>query len=450
MDQRSNKDPFIPKPPGNLFATNPEAWLAAIVESSDDAVIGKTLDSVIRSWNAGATRVFGYEAAEAIGQTVYLIMPPERYDEEPKIIEQLSRGERIDHFETVRLRKDGTRIEVSLSVSPIRDAQGRIIGAAKIARDISEAKRLRRLEREQAEQLQELASELEQQVEEGQSLMEELEQTNEELARSLASTKEARRQAEDATRRAEEAKRQAEDANAAKSQFLAMMSHELRTPLNAIAGYVDLFELEIRGQLTAEQKQDISRIKRSQETLLRLIEDVLSFAKLESGRLEYQYEDVHIDSVLASLESFVAPSLAQKHVTYRFDGCGADVVISIDQDKVEQIMLNLLSNAVKFTDNGSVELSCSVNDADVRIQVRDSGRGIKPEMLEKIFQPFVQGEAPLTRTAEGTGLGLAISREFARAMGGEITAESEPGRGSVFTLVLPRHRRAASDAPHGG
>jgi signal transduction histidine kinase len=373
-------------------------------------------------------------------------MPPERYEEEPKIIEQLSRGERIDHFETVRLRKDGTRIEVSLSVSPIRDAQGRIIGAAKIARDISEAKRLRRLEREQAEQLQELASELEQQVEEGQSLMEELEQTNEELARSLASTKEARRQAEDATRRAEEAKRQAEDANAAKSQFLAMMSHELRTPLNAIAGYVDLFELEIRGQLTAEQKQDISRIKRSQETLLRLIEDVLSFAKLESGRLEYQYEDVHIDSVLASLESFVAPSLAQKHVTYRFDGCGADVVISIDQDKVEQIMLNLLSNAVKFTDNGSVELSCSVNDADVRIQVRDSGRGIKPEMLEKIFQPFVQGEAPLTRTAEGTGLGLAISREFARAMGGEITAESEPGRGSVFTLILPRRRPAANDA----
>src|SRR4029079_2993302 len=112
-------------PGDNLFATNPEAWLAAIVESSDDAVIGKTLDSVIRSWNAGATRVFGYEAAEAIGQTVYLIMPPERYDEEPKIIEQLSRGERIDHFETVRLRKDGTRIEVSLSVSPIRDASGR-------------------------------------------------------------------------------------------------------------------------------------------------------------------------------------------------------------------------------------------------------------------------------------------------------------------------------------
>lgn len=447
MSEPSANDPASPEATEDLFATNPAGWLAAIVDSSDDAIVGKTLDSVIRSWNAAATRIFGYERAEAIGRTIYLIMPPERYDEEPRIIERLRRGERIEHFETVRLRKDGTRIEVSLSVSPIRDGNGRIIGAAKIARDISEAKRLRRAEQEQAEQLEELASELEQQVEEGQSLLEELEQTNEELSRALNSAKEARSQADEAKRVAQEAQQQAEQANAAKSQFLAMMSHELRTPLNAIAGYVDLLELEIRGQLNPEQKQDISRIKHSQETLLRLIEDVLSFAKLESGRLEYVYEDVHLDSLLASLESFVAPSLAQKRVTYQVEGCGPDLVISIDRDKVEQIMLNLLSNAVKFTDSGRIDLRCKVSDADIRIEVRDSGRGIKPEMLEKIFQPFVQGEAPLTRTAEGTGLGLAISREFARAMGGDITAESEPGRGSVFTLILPRHRPVATE-PH--
>jgi PAS domain S-box-containing protein len=447
VSEPSANDPASPEATEDLFATNPAGWLAAIVDSSDDAIVGKTLDSVIRSWNAAATRIFGYERAEAIGRTIYLIMPPERYDEEPRIIERLRRGERIEHFETVRLRKDGTRIEVSLSVSPIRDGNGRIIGAAKIARDISEAKRLRRAEQEQAEQLEELASELEQQVEEGQSLLEELEQTNEELSRALNSAKEARSQADEAKRVAQEAQQQAEQANAAKSQFLAMMSHELRTPLNAIAGYVDLLELEIRGQLNPEQKQDISRIKHSQETLLRLIEDVLSFAKLESGRLEYVYEDVHLDSLLASLESFVAPSLAQKRVTYQVEGCGPDLVISIDRDKVEQIMLNLLSNAVKFTDSGRIDLRCKVSAADIRIEVRDSGRGIKPEMLEKIFQPFVQGEAPLTRTAEGTGLGLAISREFARAMGGDITAESEPGRGSVFTLILPRHRPVATE-PH--
>ncbi|HZE07313.1 MAG TPA: PAS domain S-box protein, partial [Gemmatimonadaceae bacterium] len=397
MSHSSKIDHSDPKTTENPFATAPEAWLAAIVESSDDAIIGKTLDSVIRSWNVGATRIFGYEAAEAVGQPVYLIMPPERYDEEPQIIARLLRGESIDHHETVRLRKDGTRIEVSLSVSPIRDAAGHIIGAAKIARDISEEKRLQRTEREQAEQLQELASELEQQVEEGQSLMEELEQTNEELIRSLADTKQARHQAE-------EAQRQAEAANAAKSQFLAMMSHELRTPLNAIAGYVDLLELEIRGQLTAEQKQDISRIKHSQETLLRLIEDVLSFARLESGRVEYQYEDAHIDVIFTALESFMAPNLMKKGLSYHVEGCGAEVVASIDRYKVEQIILNLLSNAVKFTDSGRIDVTCAVDDAHIRIEVRDTGRGIGPKQLEKIFEPFIQVEAPLTRTTQGTGL----------------------------------------------
>jgi PAS domain S-box-containing protein len=442
-------------PPGdpdeNLFATNPEAWLAAIVESSDDAVVGKTLDSIIRSWNAGATRVFGYSAAEAIGQPVYLIIPPERYQEEPRIIEQLMRGERIDHFETVRLRKDGTEIEVSISVSPIRDESGQIIGAAKVARDISVAKQLQRLERQRAEEVQELAieleaqveqgeklqAELEQQVEEAQSLQEELEQTNDELIHALAGTKEARLHAE-------EAQRQAEQANAAKSQFLAMMSHELRTPLNAIAGYVDLLSLEIRGQLTPEQKQDISRIKHSQETLLRLIEDVLSFARIESGRLEYHYEDVPIDTILSALHSFVEPRLVQKGLAYSVEQCGADIVASLDRDKVQQILLNLLSNAIKFTDSGGIDIRCVSDDARIRIEVHDTGRGIRADLRDRIFEAFVQGEAPLTRTSEGTGLGLAISREFARAMGGDITVESEPGRGSVFTLMLPRFRPPAN------
>jgi signal transduction histidine kinase len=380
-----------------------------------------------------------------------LIIPRDRYEEEPRIIAQLMRGERIDHFETVRLRKDGTPIEVSVSVSPIRDESGNIIGAAKVARDISDSKRLQRLERQRAEEVQELATELEaqvaegeqlqeeleQQVEESQSLQEELEQTNEELFRALTATKEARAHAE-------EAQRQAEQANAAKSQFLAMMSHELRTPLNAIAGYVDLLGLEIRGQLTPEQKQDISRIKHSQETLLRLIEDVLSFARIESGRLEYHYEDVPIDTILSALHSFVEPRLVQKGLAYNVKECGADVVASVDRDKVQQILLNLLSNAIKFTDSGRIDVSCVTDDARIRIQIRDTGRGIPADQRDRIFEPFVQGEMPLTRTSEGTGLGLAISREFARAMEGDITVESEPGRGSAFTLMLPRFRRPAN------
>ncbi|HKO13570.1 MAG TPA: ATP-binding protein [Acidobacteriaceae bacterium] len=421
----------------SILRSNPEAWLAAIVESSDDAIIGKTLDSVIRSWNEGATRMFGYEAHEAIGQPVYLLMPPELYHEEPGIIARLSRGERVDHFETVRLRKDGARLDVSLSVSPIRNRAGRIIGAAKVVRDITEAKRMQRAEREMAEELQELASELEQQIDAEQGLQQELEETNEQLRRSLNEAQEARRQAD-------EARRQAEEANAAKSQFLATMSHELRTPLNAIAGYVDILEAGVRGPLTREQLLDVGRIKRSEEMLLRLIEDVLNFAKLESGRMEYRYEDVRLSDFLSTLEAFVAPRFEKKHLVYDFGPCTADLVVSIDRAKVEQIMLNLLSNAVKFTDHGRIEVRCAGDDTTVRIEVRDTGRGIRPEILDTIFEPFVQGDRTFTRTAEGTGLGLSISRELARAMGGEITVHSTVGQGSVFTLVLPRHRPAAA------
>ena len=433
MDDRANNDDlaFAAASADNLLATNPEAWLAAIVDSSDDAIVGKTLDSVIRSWNTAATRMFGYEREEAIGKPVYILIPPERHHEEPKIIAQLLRGERVDHYETVRMRKDGTRFDASLSISPIRDKTGRIIGAAKIARDISEAKRLQRAEREMATQLEELAAELEQQVDEGQSLQEELEQTNDELTRALTE--------------AEDARKQAEEANAAKSQFLATMSHELRTPLNAIAGYVSLLTMGVRGPLTYEQHQDLGRIKRSEETLLRLVEDVLSFAKLESGRLRYHYEEVALNDVLGTLEPFVAPRLAEKALVYHYERCGSEIVATIDRDKVEQIMLNLLSNAVKFTDDGRIDVHCSADDTHLRIQVRDTGRGIRRDQLDRIFEPFVQADHSLTRTADGTGLGLSISRELARDMGGDVTVESTPGEGSVFTLVLPRHRDVPRD-----
>jgi PAS domain S-box-containing protein len=406
------------QPLANPLEANVDAWLAAIVDSSDDAIIGKTLDSVIRSWNSGAARMFGYEAAEIVGLSVLLLIPPELHHEEPEIVERLMRGERIDHYETVRLRKDGSPVEVSLSVSPIRDRRGVVVGAAKIARDITEAKRLQQAEREQAEQLQELASELEQQVEEAQSLQEELEQTNEQLVQAAA---------------------EAEQANAAKSQFLATMSHELRTPLNAIGGYVDLLQMGIRGSLTEAQRRDLARIKQSEETLLRLIDDILNFAKLESGRLEYHYEEVVLDDFLSGLESFVAPRLAKKNLPYRFEACGGSgLKAAIDRNKVEQIMLNLLSNAVKFTDAGMVEVRCRIDGATIRIDVRDTGIGIRAEARDSIFEPFVQGDHTLTRRAEGTGLGLSISRQLARAMGGDITVDSAPGVGSTFTVVLPR------------
>ena len=408
-----------------------DAWLAAIVESSDDAIIGKTLDSTIRSWNAAATRIFHYEPGEIIGHSVLTLIPPELQYEEAAIVARLSRGERIDHFETVRVCREGTRIEVSLSVSPIKDKSGRVVGAAKIARDITEQNRLRRAERELVDQLQNTASELELQIEESQSLQEELEQTNYDLGRALADEERARRDAEIARRLADEA-------NAAKSHFLATMSHELRTPLNAIAGYVDLLELGVRGPVTADQRLDLVRIKRSQKALLRLVEDVLNFAKIEAGRLEYHYEAVRVGELLDGLETFIAPKLREKGLSYSLDPCEVEVVITIDRAKVEQILLNLLSNAIKFTDAGSVHLSCHSDDSLVRFHVRDTGRGIPTEDLDTIFEPFVQGETTLAKRMEGTGLGLSISRKLARDMGGDVFVQSTIGEGSTFTVVLPR------------
>ena len=439
-DTRPNARPSADEA-ASVFSRHPEAWLAAIVESSDDAIVGKTLDSVIRSWNSGARRIFGYDSAEIVGKPIYTLIPPELYHEETEIIARLLRGERVDHYETVRVRKDGARIDVSLSVSPIRNESGQIIGAAKVARDVTEAKRLQRAEQELLEQLQELTTELEQQVEEAQSLQEEVEQANNELVSSLADAEVARDEAEIARREAEAARHAAEDANAAKGQFLATMSHELRTPLNAIIGYVDLLEFGVHGPLTELQREDLVRIRRSEETLHRLIEDVLSFAKLESGKVEYRYEMVALGEVLGTLDGFIAPRLAQKNLEYHFDPTHASVTVSIDRDKVEQIMLNLLSNAVKFTDKGRIEVRCAVQDSTFRIVVKDTGRGIEPTLWDTIFEPFMQGDRTLTRLAEGTGLGLSISRQLARAMGGDITVESEVGKGSTFAVVLPLARR---------
>jgi signal transduction histidine kinase len=219
------------------------------------------------------------------------------------------------------------------------------------------------------------------------------------------------------------------------------MSHELRTPLNAIVGYVDLLEVGVHGPLTDAQRHDLARIRRSEELLHRLVEDVLRFAKLESGTLDYRYEDVALDQFLATLEGFIAPRLARKNLEYRFDPHGAAVVVSIDRDKVEQIMLNLLSNAVKFTDRGRIDVRCAANDRTFRIEVSDTGRGIPGGVLDLIFEPFIQGDGSLTRPSEGTGLGLSISRQLARAMGGDISAESVEGAGSTFVVVLPRSPR---------
>jgi PAS domain S-box-containing protein len=252
---------------------------------------------------------------------------------------------------------------------------------------------------------------------------------------------------------AEEARRAAEAANLAKSQFLGTMSHELRTPLNAIAGYVDLMQLGIRGPITDEQRSDLARIKRSAQVLMALVTDILNFARLEAGQVEFRHESVRLADVAADIEALVEPQVGARGLTYRYaPDAPAErnqpLAVWADAERLKQVLLNLLTNAVKFTDaGGRVELVWGFADDDngggsvARIRVRDSGRGIPPDRLDQIFQPFVQVDRHLTQTSQqGVGLGLAISRDLARRMGGDLTVESALGEGSTFTLTLPAAR----------
>jgi signal transduction histidine kinase len=277
---------------------------------------------------------------------------------------------------------------------------------------------------EQNALLQAQAEALERQTREARHLAAALERTNVELQRALAD--------------ADVARRAAEAANHAKSQFLTVMSHELRTPLNAIGGYAELLEMGIRGPVTAQQQEDLRRIQTSQRHLLGLINEVLNYAKLETGSVQYDVAEVSIHDALVGVESLVAPQARAKALALHVAPGPPGLAVRADAEKVRQILVNLLSNAVKFTDRGGrVELTCEGAGDLVRVHVRDTGIGIPADQLERIFEPFVQVRADLTRTAEGTGLGLAISRDLARGMDGDLTAESTLGEGSTFTLTLP-------------
>ena len=245
------------------------------------------------------------------------------------------------------------------------------------------------------------------------------------------------------------AEQEAWAASQAKSEFLASMSHELRTPLNAIGGYAELLALGVRGPLNAEQAQDIARIRRSQQHLLTLINDVLNFAKVDAGQSEYHITAVPLDDALHDTESMIAPQILQKGLRYSFKGAGKAAAALADPEKMQQIVLNLLSNAVKFTEpGGSITLSADVRGNCVEVRVADTGSGIAPEKIDRIFDPFVQVDRRFNQPVQGVGLGLAISQDLAKAMGGNVTVESAVGEGSTFILSLPRApRMELADVP---
>jgi PAS domain S-box-containing protein len=237
----------------------------------------------------------------------------------------------------------------------------------------------------------------------------------------------------------ERARAVADDANLAKSQFLATMSHELRTPLNAIGGYVELISLGIHGPVTAQQREALDRVARSQRHLLRLINDVLNLARIEAGRLDYRLERLRMDQVIASVIPMVEPQMARASLTLASTvPPGLDAMA--DREKVQQVLINLLTNALKFTPKGGRVTVDAQVDATRRLvftRVSDTGIGIPSDKLASIFEPFVQVDSRHARSAEGSGLGLAISRDLARGMGGDLSATSELGAGSVFILSLP-------------
>jgi signal transduction histidine kinase len=243
-------------------------------------------------------------------------------------------------------------------------------------------------------------------------------------------------------RDARAARADAEAANRAKSQFLSTMSHELRTPLNAITGYTELLEMGVRGPITAPQRADLARIRRSANVLMALVNDVLNFARLEAGQVEVRLDGVPLARVLADLEVLVAPQVTAKGLACTFESCDESLMVRADPDRLTQILTNLLTNAIKFTpEGGRIGVACRVaNDPSLaHITVTDDGRGVAPDQLDRIFEPFVQVDRHLNpESQQGVGLGLAISRDLARAMGGDLTAASTPEVGSSFIVTLPR------------
>jgi PAS domain S-box-containing protein len=475
------------------------AYLAAIVENSDDAIISKDLNSTITSWNKAAERLFGYTAEEAIGKSVTMLMPPDRVDEEPGILERLRRGESIDHYETVRRHKDGRRLDIEITVSPIRDSSGRVIGASKSARDISERKRMEQALRESEERFRAVADNIPQMAwmakpdghiywynrrwyqytgtnlesQEGRGWKS---VHHPDHVESVSASWSAALQAGEAWEdtfplrgkdgkfrwflsrafpirdqgnvvrwfgtntdiddqvRAENSLRQADRR---KDEFLAMLAHELRNPLAAVRNAVSILMQAPGDPQVAGPACEI--LDRQVEHMVRQVDDLLDVSRISRGKIELCLEQVELAPLMRHAALAVRPQCQNLGHELTIAVPPEPIFVNADPVRLGQVVGNLLSNACKFTDQGGrIALSVSREGSLAVIRVRDSGVGIAPDQLGRVFEMFVQVDTTLERSRDGLGLGLTLVKRLVEMHDGTVEVHSAGlGQGSEFVVRLP-------------
>jgi PAS domain S-box-containing protein len=494
-------------------AEETQALLAAIVASSDDAIVGKTLEGVIVSWNTGAERLFGYSAAEATGQSINLIIPPDLQAEERSILARLRRGERIDHFETIRVSKDGRRIDISLTVSPVRDRSGRVIGASKVARDVTDRKRAEEALRESEEWCRQLANSIDQfawtcdelgyatwynqrwydytgttfEEMEGEGWkkvlhpdhidrvvqgVERAVATGEPwedifplrgkggtfrwfLSRSVPIRDERGRVIRwfgtntDITQQ-RQLEESLREADRHKDEFLAMLAHELRNPLSPIRNAVQV--LLVQEASEPQLQWALKVIDRQVQQMARLLDDLLDVSRISHNKLDLRKEPVELAAVVQSAIETSRPLIDDGGHGLTVDLPPDPVFLDADPVRLAQVFSNLLNNAAKYTDaGGHIRLTGQQQGSDVVISVRDDGIGISAEALPRIFDMFSQGNEATERSQGGLGIGLSLVRGLVELHGGSVEARSNgPRRGSEFVVRLPSLVQAAVAPPRTG
>jgi len=380
------------------------ALLAAIVSSSEDAIISKTLNGVITSWNAGAERLFGYSPAEAIGQSMTLIIPTERHAEENEILQRIRRGERVEHFETVRVAKSGQTIDVSLTISPVRDRRGRVVGASKVGRDITARKRA---------------------AEESQAAQKLLMENRDELQRLNAELSEADRR---------------------KDEFLAVLAHELRNPLAPIRNAVHYLGLKASPDPALRNARDI--IDRQVRHLVRLVDDLLDISRISSGKIGLQKERVSLALIVTNAVESSRPAIESENHQLTVTLPAEPVYLEADLTRLAQVLQNLLNNAAKYTPpGGKIGLHAVFDGHSVSIRVVDTGIGIPREMLPRVFDLFTQVDRSIERSSGGLGIGLTLVQRLVELHGGTVEARSEgPDKGSEFIVRLPASAESSGDS----